>query len=497
LIGEVPGGPNQKQKGLPDMPSYRSIACALTLGAAWLCLLAASSASATTLHECLEATGTAQGYTNGTCSVKSAGGKFHTVPIGGSKAVVPSLTPTTGTGETHAVLHGVIGGIAYKITCTGVTSSNSEAENEEVGGVMSVVGHGKANFSGCSMPEPSGSSCAVPTTLETNEMTSSTKKLTTTYKPAAGLEEKFITFTISGCTGGFAVLNGSKTAKGTVASVTEAALPTGQMFTSTSGSSLTFGGQSAVFEAVVLDSTENGTKLALEEETSEESTAGMTLHQCKEEAGTAETYSNSSCSVPSAEGHFRWVPIAPKEVHAVVPALTPTTGTSETHAVLRGLIAGGIRYKITCTGLTSSNSEAENEEVGGVMSVVGHGKAKFSGCYMPEPSGSGCTVPTTLETNELNSSTKEMTTTYKPAAGLEENFITFTMSGCTGGFNVLNGSKTVKGAVSSVTESSLPTSQMFTETSGSNLTFGGQPAQFEAVIHLATENGVSLASLTP
>jgi hypothetical protein len=225
--------------------------------------------------------------------------------------------------------------------------------------------------------------------------------------------------------------------------------------------------------------------------------SAMHVHECLKEAGTPGGWNDSKCSSePSATGPWHWVTLPLNLPKLRNPTLTPTTGTSETHAVMHGVI-GGIAYKITCTGLSSSNSEFENVETGGIAGVLGHGKLKFSGCTMPEPASSSCTVPATLETNEMNSSTKEMTTTYKPASGLEEKVITFTISGCTGGFVVLNGSKTVKGSVSGVTEESLPISEMFTETSGSKLTFGGQAAVFEAVVHWVTEGGKELAQLTP
>jgi hypothetical protein len=225
--------------------------------------------------------------------------------------------------------------------------------------------------------------------------------------------------------------------------------------------------------------------------------SAMHVHECLQEAGTPGGWLDNKCSSePSATGTWHWKTLQLNLPKLRRPTLTPTTGTSETHAVMHGVI-GGISYKITCTGVSSSNSEFENVEPGGVPGVLGHGKLQFTGCSMPEPSGSGCTVPATLETNEMNSSTKEMTTTYKPAAGLEEKVITFTISGCTGGFAALNGSKSVKGSASAVTEESLPISEMFNESSGSSLTFGGQAAQFEAVIHWVTEGGKELALLTP
>jgi hypothetical protein len=224
---------------------------------------------------------------------------------------------------------------------------------------------------------------------------------------------------------------------------------------------------------------------------------GLTLHECVSEVGTPNSsYSSSTCETTETGGAWHWKTLPVNTPVKVVPTLTPTTGGSEIHAVMRGVI-GGVSYRITCTGLTSTNSEAENVLTGTVMSVKGHGKTKFTGCSMPAPVESGCTVPSTLETNELNTTTSNMTTTYKPAAGLEEKFITFTISGCTGGFTVLNGSKTAKGSVASVVEGTmLNASQMFTETSGSSLTFGGQTAIFEAVIHLSTENGARLGLFT-
>ncbi len=223
--------------------------------------------------------------------------------------------------------------------------------------------------------------------------------------------------------------------------------------------------------------------------------SALTVHECKKTEGKGTSrFTDSGCVTPNAAGEFETVPLVGS--NEVVPTLTPTTGTTETHAVLEGTIAGA-EYEITCTGLTSANAKLENGTAGTEMFVKGSGIVEFTGCKVNKPAGVGCTVPATLETEELNSTTKEMTVTFKPT-NAEEKIITFTISGCTGGAKVLNGSKTFKGTLAATLLAEKPTSLEFNETSGSKLTFGGQAANFTAVIHFATKaNGALLSFETP
>ncbi len=223
--------------------------------------------------------------------------------------------------------------------------------------------------------------------------------------------------------------------------------------------------------------------------------SALTVHECKKTEGKGTSrFEDSGCTKEKATGEFETVPIVGSQ--EVTMTLTPTTNTTETHAVLEATI-GGVPLEITCEALSTPNGKLENVLNGTGMGVKGSGKAKFTNCKMTKPAESGCTVPATLETEELNSTTKEMTVTFKPT-NAEEKIITFTISGCTGGAKVLNGSKTFKGTLAATLLAEKPTSLEFNETSGSKLTFGGQAANFTAVIHFATKaNGALLSFETP
>lgn len=231
------------------MTRSKSILGILCLSALGLCMFGASNASAMTLHECLKGIGTQQ-FKDSKCTEKLSGGEFGTIPIELNKQVelVPTLTPTKGTTETHASLSATIGGIAVEITCTGLNSPNTVAKNvEPEAGKMAVEGTGKSEFTGCALKNPAPP-CKVPETITTNELKTSTNEMKTKYQPAVG--EEFVKITISGCEGGNKILNGEKAVKGFANATSTEAEPTSQTFETGAGE-LTFGGQAAVFKATV------------------------------------------------------------------------------------------------------------------------------------------------------------------------------------------------------------------------------------------------------
>lgn len=192
------------------------------------------SASAVTVHECKEATGTGVRYTDSTCATESGTGKFQTVPI-------PVGTPTglTFTATSNIVLAATIAGVKFEITCTGGSGSGT-ATNTEAAGAMKVVGsEGHISFEGCSVTAPAGKGCTVPSTLTTNTVKSETTEMKDVITPETGTT--FITITVSGCT--VTALNGSKTVTGSASGINNTGTTT--EFTTTSGSALTFGGQAA------------------------------------------------------------------------------------------------------------------------------------------------------------------------------------------------------------------------------------------------------------
>jgi hypothetical protein len=202
-----------------------------------LCLVAfaAPTASAVTLHECKEAVGTGVAYSDSACSTKSESGKFQTVPIPVNTSVGLTFTATS-----SAVLSTTVAGVKFAITCTGGSGSGT-ARNVETGGVMKVIGsEGHVKFEGCAVTTPAGGKCTVPATLETNTVKSETSEMNDVISPAAGTA--FITIPVSGaeCP---AALKGSKEVAGKASGVNTTGTTT--EFTTTSGSALTFGGQTA------------------------------------------------------------------------------------------------------------------------------------------------------------------------------------------------------------------------------------------------------------
>jgi len=232
----------------------------LTLGllsALCLCAFGASTASAVptgvTLHECtnlFEGTG-GNPYTSATCETVGPGG-YGTAPISGTQSVVA-------TGTSNFVLSATVAGVKFTITCTGLESVGATATNGTSGEEMFASGEGKTKFTGCTVTAPVGKGCVVPGTIETVNLSSKTNAaMGTKYTPKSG--EEFVTIPVTKCT--TEALNGNKIVKGSATSETKTV--TTQAFTTTSGSSLTFGGQAATFTGDYHFSTTNGTRLALE-----------------------------------------------------------------------------------------------------------------------------------------------------------------------------------------------------------------------------------------
>jgi hypothetical protein len=157
------------------MKRIKAVVGLMVLSGLCLCAIAASNASAMTLHECTEkaANSTATEFTSSTCVTKGKG-NFRTTPTTGKKQFFPTLTETTfaGTeGETngaHAVLHATAGGVSFQITCTGIGSGGvSFVENKEVGGEMVFEGTDEFEFNGCAVKGTLAGKCTVPGTLRT------------------------------------------------------------------------------------------------------------------------------------------------------------------------------------------------------------------------------------------------------------------------------------------------------------------------------------------
>jgi len=162
------------------------------------------------------------------------------------------------------------------------------------------------------------------------------------------------------------------------------------------------------------------------------------------------------------------------------------TGVSTLQATV-----AGVKFGISCTGQSGSakaENTAGNQIIGKEITV------SYEGCTVTEPSGKGCTVPTTITTNKLKSETKEMSSIYKPESG--ETFVVIKVSGCS--VEALNGEKPVTGSATSLVTEAEPLTQEFSASSGSALKFGGQTATFinKTKLH-TTADKVPVAAETP
>ena len=246
----------------------KSILGAMLLSTLAFCAFGASSASASTMHECVKEVGTAGGnkFTDESCqTVDNVNGTWQTKPISLNTKIglEPTLTETAGGGTggageeagVHAVLHGTVGGVEYRITCNKLTSPNSAAENREVGGQMVIEGTGKLVL-GCESGMKKPTQCTVPATIETAELRLTTVdeasgEMFIKYTPVSGT--KVFTMNISNAAGKTCpeALRGEKTAEGSVRARIDSSDKRMQTFDSTSGSELKFGGQPALFTATV------------------------------------------------------------------------------------------------------------------------------------------------------------------------------------------------------------------------------------------------------
>jgi hypothetical protein len=490
------------------MTTSKSLLGMLCLSVFAICAFAASSAQATTMHECIKVSEgeTAQAYSDPNCSVKSAEGKFRTVPLPANTPikVEATLTPTTfveGKEELHTNLTTTVGGVPFEITCTELSSPGATAENKEAGEVMEVVGKGTATYSHCTIPKPAGQGCMAHSAgqeagmITTNSLTSKTKdtaeeRMDVEYVPTAGAEEPFVTLIVEKCK--TAALNGNKPIYGSA--LASQTTPTSQ---TVNVATLHFGsptGPAATYKATVHFNT-GGIPEAVALETP---SSVSTMHECVKEAGTGTKYSDAKCSTQSAEGEYQTKTLPANTPIGLEATLTPTTvveGKEELHATLTTTVGGG-PFEITCSELSSPGATAENKETGGKMEVVGVGAVTYSNCVIPKPAGQGCTVHTAgnekgmITSNSITSRTKDtaenkMEVDYVPTAGAAEPFVTLIVEGCK--TEALNGNKPIYGSM--LAEQTTPTSQTINV---STLHFGspeGAKAEYKATVHFRTAGG--------
>lgn len=221
------------------MTRRNSILGALFLGAVCLCAFGAATAFAASiqLHECKEATGgtgeTAVRYSDSNCQTENESGKFSTQLVTGSKV------PVTAYGTGAFGLLSVLSGVKVNIDCSTLTGEGTAENSGEI-----AKGEGVAVFSGCVVSEPAGKGCTVKEPIMTNIVKGDTKGMKVHFVPAAG--ETFVTFAIEGATCP-AGIKGEKPVKGSATGEVTEGAPTAVEFTESSGSSLSFGGQTLKF----------------------------------------------------------------------------------------------------------------------------------------------------------------------------------------------------------------------------------------------------------
>jgi hypothetical protein len=217
--------------------------------------------------------------------------------------------------------------------------------------------------------------------------------------------------------------------------------------------------------------------------------AAMTMYECKENPeGPGPHYSDSSCTQFNGSGKYETVTLEQGKTVEVTPTSTET--------FLSQVVLLGIPFKFHCENATGSAQTTNSVDEKGNMYVQGNGKVKLQQCIELEPEGVGCTIPTEIETKELQLQTAGMSTSYVPKEGT--TLTTLKISGCGGSAKGLNGEWAVTGKLVAVTEEATPTTQRFTSTSGSEMKIGGTAATFTGALHYATKaNGQTLALETP
>lgn len=242
------------------MTLHKSILRVLCLSAVCFFAFGAANASALTMHECKKAEfgATGQNYSDGLCT-NAAAGEFRTVPTTLSTTVKLTTTDT----DTFAIAS-TIAGIKVRIECQKLSGSGEATNEEPKAGTMQVSGKKiTSSYSFCQVKEPSGKGCSVVEPIVTTNASSITTEHKTKFTPE-NAEKKFAAATVTGCIGAAAPLNGEKSLTGTATMTTPQTTPTISEFTSTSGSELKFGGQTATFTGKTQIHTFAGVSVALE-----------------------------------------------------------------------------------------------------------------------------------------------------------------------------------------------------------------------------------------
>lgn len=159
-----------------------------------------------------------------------------------------------------------------------------------------------------------------------------------------------------------------------------------------------------------------------------------------------------------------------------------------------GYSIAGQNLKVECSSMASGGT-IENPS-GGAAGTMASISSSLSGCAVAEPSGKLCVVEPTLPFESLKGAAAEQSSSaaikYTPALG--SYVISFSLKNCT--VESMNHSYSFAGSVQSRARTSNQSVYAFDATSGSALTFGGQPAFVTGAYELTSESGapVTLAA---
>lgn len=129
-----------------------------------------------------------------------------------------------------------VGGISFKAECSKATTGGSISN--PVGGGAGVLGSGSFALSSCTVKVPAGGGGCTVAPITFNPLNATLTAKGVQYVPASG--ETLFILKASGCY--YSWFNGEKIVKGSMTSAASASKPGTYEFTTTSGSSLVWGG---------------------------------------------------------------------------------------------------------------------------------------------------------------------------------------------------------------------------------------------------------------
>jgi hypothetical protein len=357
-------------------------------------------------------------------------------------------------------------GIPIWIQCENLSASG-KVENYASGKPGTLTPGGPFAFKGCQLVEPGESTkCSVPSELPVEVQSG---ELTNTPYSSGGLNLKnlYMTFYISGCSGG--VFNNFQWKV--------LASPTGNEGTGAWPGEILFPEGTAV--------TVNGVYKGEMEFGLNVQGSGFTPIKVTEE----------EISEPSTPGHHYWYTGGGMRKgegpRTLVTPGSPLSITGVTNSINLEATISGVATKISCSGAGSTTGSVENPT--GEKNGIASASFGFVGCTVPKPEKKSCVVEGgTISTNSLAgalSGGEWPLLQFKPTTS---PIATFKVTGCTVG--ALNGTYTLDGSlfVSAYLSGnplgawSIPSAS---NKAGSGLTLRGQPASASGQVTAETSKG--------